>query len=314
MAKLFVRTFGKISLHRDQQTCSVIEPRKAMELLCYLLLNPARPQPRESLAETIWGETPRAQSRKYLRQTLWQLQTCLADSANNDSVPVLLTEANWVQINPQAELWADVIEFEKAYTRVQESAESPTGMTLYNGLKQAVELYQGDFFESCYEDWCLYERERLQNIYLTMLEKLMSCCENAAKYEEALSYGEQILRYETASERTHRQMARLYYQAGKRTHAIRQLQRCIQALKDEFGVPPAQVTLELYEKISQGRSLEGIIDSGAVKIPVSQNEVITQLEQLRHSLTTFYQQTNQEIDSLMNVLQAKPTSHKLLED
>ena len=28
-------------------------------------------------------------------------------------------------------------------------------------LEDAVSLYQGDLLEGCYEDWCIYERERL---------------------------------------------------------------------------------------------------------------------------------------------------------
>ena len=37
-------------------------------------------------------------------------------------------------------------------------------------------VYRGDLLEGCYQDWCLFERERLQNAYLAMLDKLMVRC------------------------------------------------------------------------------------------------------------------------------------------
>ena len=38
----------------------------------------AGPADRESLAALLWGENPTAQSKKYLRQALWQLQHALS--------------------------------------------------------------------------------------------------------------------------------------------------------------------------------------------------------------------------------------------
>jgi len=40
-------------------------------------------------------------------------------------------------------------------------------------LQEAVRLSYADLLEGWYQDWCLYERERLQNIYLLILDKLM---------------------------------------------------------------------------------------------------------------------------------------------
>src|SRR5205823_7801753 len=91
-------------------------------------------------------------------------------------------------------------------------------------LLGAVQLYQGDLLEGCYLEWCLAERERLQRMYLAMLDKLMGHCEAHREYETGLDYGLRILRCEPASERTHRRMMRLQYLAGDRTAALRQYQ------------------------------------------------------------------------------------------
>jgi len=110
-------------------------------------------------------------------------------------------------------------------------------------------LYQGDLLEGWYQDWCLFERVRLQGMYMSMLEKLMRCCETHGEYAEGCHYGNIILRQDRARERTHRRMMRLYYQAGQRTAALRQYHACTKALQEELGVEPARSTQTLYEQI-----------------------------------------------------------------
>jgi hypothetical protein len=112
-----------------------------------------------------------------------------------------------------------------------------------------VALYRGDLLEGQYQDWCLYERERLQQMYLTLLDKLMGYHTARQAYELALAFGTRILRYDRAHERTHRQLMRLHYLAGDRAAALRQYARCRAALAQELGVLPARTTLALYEQI-----------------------------------------------------------------
>ena len=63
-------------------------------------------------------------------------------------------------------------------------------------LESAVALYRGELIASWYQDWCIYERDRLQLTYLAMLEKLMGHCEAKASYAKGVGYGQAILRYD----------------------------------------------------------------------------------------------------------------------
>lgn len=76
-------------------------------------------------------------------------------------------------------------------------------------MKEAIDLYRADLLEGRYQDWCLIERERFQNLYLMMLGKLISHCEEEKEYEAGLEYGERILKMDRAHERTYRKMMRL---------------------------------------------------------------------------------------------------------
>ena len=58
---------------------------------------------------------------------------------------------------------------------------------------------EGDLIETLYSDWCIYERDRLQLVYLAMLEKLMGYCEDRQRYPQGIAYGQRILRYDPAA-------------------------------------------------------------------------------------------------------------------
>jgi DNA-binding SARP family transcriptional activator len=96
----------------------------------------------------------------------------------------------------------------------------------------------------------LYERERLQNMYLMMLDRLVSDCEQQRDLRTGLVYGERLLRVDHAHERTHRRVMRMLYLQGDRTAALRQYDRCVNALRQELGVEPSERTRELHREIA----------------------------------------------------------------
>ncbi len=116
-------------------------------------------------------------------------------------------------------------------------------------LKAAVELYRGDLLEGWYQDWCLFERERLQNLNLLILDKLIAYSEDQHQYEAGLEFGDRILRLDRAHERTYQRMMRLHHLAGDRAGALRIYQRCANALQEELGVKPGLRTTQLLEQI-----------------------------------------------------------------
>lgn len=249
MSNLCVSLFGKFCVYSDEQALIGFKSHKVLELFSFLLLNRDSPQPRETLAGILWGDYPTAQSKKCLRQTLWQLQAILKFRAGPMHVPVLLVEPAWIMLNEGTDLWLDVAVFEQAFTLVQGVAGQEMDVQTAQAVQSAVQLYRGDLLEGWYQDWCLYERERLQNMYLAMLDKLMDYCEAHCNYESALVYGARILRYDRAREHTHQKMMHLYCLTGDRTTALRQYQRCITALDEELDVKPSRRTSLLYEQI-----------------------------------------------------------------
>ena len=198
MSTLSIQLFGKFCVRRNEQVLEGFDARKVQELFCYLLLHRNHSLPRETLAGLLWPDTTTIQSKKNLRQALWQLQSALGSQTEPINDRVLLVEPEWVQLNLEANFWLDVVIFEKAFDLVQKVPGHELDAQRVQVLQDAVQLYQGPLLEGWYQDWCLLERERLQNMYLTMLDKLMGYCEVYRDYETSLLYGMRIMCYDRA--------------------------------------------------------------------------------------------------------------------
>jgi len=253
MDALCVFLFGQLRVQYGEEVLTDLFPPKLQQLFCYLLLYRDRSHPRETLASLLWGNSSTAQSKKYLRQALWQLHNSVESWDRGGDRHLLLVDPDKVRLNPNAGMWLDVAVFERAFTRTQGLSGSALDARQAQILHDAADLYRGDLLEGCFEDWCIYERERLQNIYLMLLDKLMDYCEAHNACEVGLGFGARILRYDGARERTHRRLMRLYYRVGDRTAALRQYDRCVRALRQELAVEPAARTVRLYQQIRTER-------------------------------------------------------------
>jgi DNA-binding SARP family transcriptional activator len=238
---------GRFQARRDRSEWAQLEGHKMQEIISYLLLFRERPHQREILAGTLWGSSSKPRSRKNLRQGLWQLQDKATGTGLRDT-PLLLVQKEWVQINREG-IWLDVAELEEAFESVQATPGERLTEDQAAAVARAVNLYRGDLLEGWQEEWCIFERERLLAINLTMLEKLLGYCEATGRFEEGLVHGEKLLRHDRAHERAHWRMMRLSYLAGDRTGALRQYEKCRSALAEELGVSPGRLTRTLYEQI-----------------------------------------------------------------
>lgn len=284
MSNMRITLFGQLRIQSSDQLALHLEPRRTEELLCYLLLYRDRLHEREKLATLFWPDAPPAQSKRYLRQILWQLQSALNHTVQS-AVHLLHTEHDRIGINRDAVYWLDINVFEAAFAAVVDQPGCDLSAQLVDLLRQAVDLYQGDLLEGWYQDWCILERDRLQNMYLAMLDKLLGYSEAHHAYEAGLTYGVQILRYDPAREQTHRQLIRLHYLAGNRTAALHQYEVCVATLRDELDVEPTANTIALYRQISTAQDcpldLISNLPDQATLHPAQTLDAVQQLEQIQ---------------------------------
>lgn len=305
MPGLSITLLGKFTVSRENQTLGGIQARKVQELVCYLALYHDRPQPREALCELLWRDQPSACSRKYLRQTLWKLQSALTSVAGGGT-PDLLADSDWIQLNPAAHHELDIVYFEHDSNLIRDKRAHELTPDDFLIAQKAISFYRGDLFEGWYQDWCISERERFQMMHITLLDKMVQYCELHQNYEAGLAYCSEILRHDRAYERTHRQMMRLYVMSGDRTSALRQYERCVSALKDELNVAPSERTSRLHDQIRQD-SIKSLSASQEMDINFKESnlqlaDVLSRLEQFSETLNHIQFQVYKEISAIEQAL------------
>lgn len=299
---------GKFQLQGKHQVIGGFKSKKVQELFCYLLIHREHPQPRESLANLFWGDHSTENSKKYLRQALWMLQSTLNETLGAEASSLLRAEAEWVHVDAQACYWLDVAIFEETYQKIYDQPVMALTEQNVQDLNLAVDLYRGDLMDGCYLDWCLFERERLQGIYQKMLHILTGYYEIHQEYENGLIYARRILSFDHASERTHRLMMRLYYFSGNRTQALRQYKACEEALQAELDVCPSQKTIALYEQIRADtlpapERLQRRAEDTVRAVPLSLANTLQHMQHFQQTLNEIQSRLQNEIQAIEKVLE-----------
>ncbi len=241
--QLTLNTLGGLSVQLDGQPVSFGQ-RKTPALLVYLACNP-RPHPREVLAEMLWEDRTQSQSLANLRVVLTDLRHTVGEY-------VCVTRET-VSVNTESAIWLDADAFEAQLKAADED---------FTQLKDALELYRGDFLDGfyidsqVYEDWALLERERLRFRAMEALDTLINSHLDGGDYTNGIARATQLLRMDTLREKTYRQLMQLLALSGERAAALAQYQTCCRVLREELGVTPTPDTVQLYERISAGTLVE----------------------------------------------------------
>src|SRR6266540_3545945 len=219
--------------------------RKSQALLAFLALPPGRLHPREKLASLLWGGMREPQARGGLRQSLFTLRRLVGMDPS-----VLLIDGQSVALNPTA-VDVDVVEFER-----QVAEGTPAA------LERAAALYRGELLEGLalqeapFEEWLLAERDRLRELALEALAKLLRHQRTTGATEAALQTALRLLALDALQEPVHRAVMRLYVELGRRASALRQYQICVGVLQRELGIEPETTTRQLYQEILRQRPLQ----------------------------------------------------------
>ena len=292
---VLIRLLGRFCIEYKGQEFNGFQQQKVQDLLCYLILHKSKAHPRELLASVFWGDHySTSQARKYLRNTVWQLQTFL----NQHEMPQIINaEFDWIQIDCQVgNIWVDIDEVARAYEMVLDVEGQLMSTEQALTLREVVSVYNGDLLEGCYEEWCLEERVRYRHMHIVLHDKLMGHAESEREYELAISHGEKILAFDRAREITHRRMMYLHFLKGDRTGAIRQFKRCETILKDELDIEPSESTIQLLKRIIQNdiehESIRIYQSKEAHKSSTSPHSLIESLKRMKTDISRLQDELN----------------------
>lgn len=257
MADLQIACLGELQVTLNGALLTLFQTDKNRALFLYLALE-ARVHPRAELAQFLWPGYSDESARSSLRQALHQLRQTLADPADT---PWLLLTRQTVQLNPDAPIGVDVLTFRHLLATCAHHAHAdlPTCAPCLARLRQAVDLYRGDFLagftvadSAPFEEWRRILQEQLHVQMLDALSQLAAAAEAGGEDAQALHAARRLLTLEPWLEEAHRQVMRLLARQGQRAAALAQYQQCRQVLAEELGAAPDAETTALYEQIRRG--------------------------------------------------------------
>src|SRR5499433_745180 len=243
MARLQLRLLGGFDLQAGPGQAVPIRLKKAQALLAYLACHPGQSCPRDKLATLLWPERDDRQARANLRKALFVLRPRLSLVP-----PSLRLDEDTVTLDSAA-LDVDVLAFQRLARRADPEA-----------LQQAVDLYGGDLLEGLgvteapFEEWLVAQRERLRELALETLAKLLADQTKSEETGAAVATALRLLALDPLQEAVHRALMRLYVRDGRRDAALRQYQSCVDTLRRELSVEPEAETRQLYQEILRSRA------------------------------------------------------------
>jgi predicted ATPase/DNA-binding SARP family transcriptional activator len=251
---LQIYALGDLRILKGEKPVRELRSRKAQALLVYLA-GTTKSHAREVLADMFWSESSQLQAMSNLRDVLHTLRKYLKPFIN-------ITRYS-VNLNPEAVVWLDVNELDSVLTIMQADEGDLTAMTAEK-LETALALYQSDFLDGFYirgargfEEWLLYERERIRLGTLDALFSLAIFHANMANFKKGIHYARRALDLEPLMEAGYQQLMRLLDSSGRSSEALIQYEKCRHILSKELGVEPSEETQELYSYLIKGERLPG---------------------------------------------------------
>jgi DNA-binding SARP family transcriptional activator len=236
--RLLVSTVGELRIEIDGRGPLRCVGKKGPALIAFLAMRPGMSATRSRLCELLWRDAER--SRSSLRQTLLVLRRTLSAQ----KVDVLLTEQDFVVLRSEL-VDCDVQHLERAL--VDDSLLS---------LEAAASIYTGPFLEgffpgsSAFDDWASSERERVNDLAVSILDRLARRTSGEAR----LRFARRLLAIDPLREASYRLNMEVLAAHGDRDQALRMFETCRSVLKRELDVEPSKETRALREAILGARA------------------------------------------------------------
>jgi DNA-binding SARP family transcriptional activator len=237
MTRLDIRLLGEFAVLYGGTPLTSINSQRLQCLLAYLLLHRDAPVARQRLAFLFWPDSTEPQARSNLRNLLHALTQALP----NDGEHFVETDGQTVQWRAGASYTLDVDTLLASLDVAQTAQE----------LQRALDIYRGPLLPSCYDDWIVPERERLEQRVADVVQRFIDRFEAEGAYHEAIVFAQRIVRRDPLREDLYRQIMRLYALSGDRAGIARTYKECREVLKRELDVEPSRQTVATYEKCKQ---------------------------------------------------------------
>lgn len=214
---------------------------RSRDLLFYLICEGERT--REQIGLALWPDANDKQLRERFNVTLHALRQALG--SNN----WVLYENNRYRFNKVAACFCDCDDFYHAISLADHFSKFRPEESL-RWLKQATSLVRGDFLaDVSHGEWHERLRVSVARDHLRALIRLGTLQIEYGQWAEALTTLSNAMRLDPYSEEVYRAIMLVHFHRRDRVQMIQVFRNLSELIAEEFGAPPSDETLELYESL-----------------------------------------------------------------
>jgi len=213
----------------------VVLPMAVQRLVAFVALHD-HPQRRTYVAGVLWADVPDERAAASLRSSLWRLNRLghrLVDVTNTH-----------LRLAPDVD-----VDVRRALELAHEVLNQTDG-----GATEPIEaILDGELLPDWYDEWLVFERERLRQLGLQALEELASRQLSSGRLGPALEGVLTVLRREPLRESAQRLLIRIHLAEGNGAEALRQAHLYRRLLRAHVGIEPS----EQFDDLLDGRASSG---------------------------------------------------------
>jgi DNA-binding SARP family transcriptional activator len=200
---------------------------QAQRLVAYLALHGRRA--RTDISGTLWPDASEQHAQGSLRTAVWRLDRGAGPLLDCHGQDLALAQTVTVDVH-------ELVRCALALIRA-ERCESPEDWLRW--------IDCGDLLPGWYDDWVLFERERLRQLRLHALELAAERLLANGRPGLALAVALEAVRVEPLRESAHRQVLAIHLAEGNLGEALRQYDALCRLLRLELGVEPSAQTARM---------------------------------------------------------------------
>ncbi len=198
-----------------------------VQRLIALLALQERAVSRVYVAGSLWPRHSERRAAGSLRSAIWR--------TNDVSRDLLTSDGSSIGLRP--DVVVDSRELLAESRRVLDRSASRSAID--------IDLFSHDLLPDWYDDWVLFERERLRHVRLATLERRAAQMAGSGDYLAALHAGTAAVQSEPLRESAHRVLVEAHLAAGNVAEAIRQFELYAKILAAELGLAPSPLITDL---------------------------------------------------------------------
>jgi DNA-binding SARP family transcriptional activator/Tfp pilus assembly protein PilF len=214
--------------------------KKARAILGYLSLTVGQRVPRARLAAMLWDRAPDTQARSSFRQALHELLLAMGPLANE----LISADRETIKLNANL-CWIDAAAILAAETTSENLSRSELSALCTGELLEEL-----DGISESFDHWLLGERTRFTQQLSDLLEaELNSVTQSKADLKLKVSNFRRLIAFDPTHEGASRALMRALAELGERAQALREYERCRNALRKALDVEPSPETRALANAI-----------------------------------------------------------------